>query len=81
MSTFKDLVSKAVELKGSQAKLAEEMGCSQQQVSYLLKYATSISAEMALAIDKATKGAVPRYALRPDIYGQPAKRSRARASA
>lgn len=76
MNTFRDHVLKAVEIKGSQAKLAAAMGCSQQQVSYLINYAHSISAEMAVAIDMATKGAIPRRVLRPDIYGPAPKRPR-----
>lgn len=55
-------------MHGSQAKLAEVIGCSQQQISYLLK-AKSISAEMAMKIDTATNGAVSKNDLRPDIFG------------
>jgi DNA-binding transcriptional regulator YdaS (Cro superfamily) len=44
------------------------MGCSQQQISYLLK-AKSISAEMAIKIDEATHGEVSRHDLRPDLFG------------
>ncbi len=69
MSTFKTLVEKAVELKGSQLKLAEAMGCSQQQVSYLLQRAKRVSVEMAIRIDAATCGQVSRADLRPDVFG------------
>lgn len=72
MANPKSLIEKAIELKGSQAKLAEAMGCSQQQISYLLK-AKSVSAEMATAIDKATNGKVPRNKLRPDLFGKQAE--------
>lgn len=69
-----DLIKHAVRLHGSQAKLAAEIGCSQQQISYLLG-AKRISAEMAIKLDQATNGAVPRHALRPDIFRAPTAES------
>lgn len=69
--TFKDYVARAVEMKGSQQKLAEAIGCSQQQISYLLNEADRISVEMAVKIEAATAGDVPRYVLRPDIFPAP----------
>lgn len=68
MTAFRADIERAVELKGSQAKLAEAMGCSQQQISYLLNEAKSITAEMAIAIDTATNGAVSKASLRPDVF-------------
>jgi DNA-binding transcriptional regulator YdaS (Cro superfamily) len=68
MQPFRAHIARAVELKGSQAKLAADAGCSQQQISYLLNEAESITAEMAIAIDRATRGAVPKGKLRPDIF-------------
>lgn len=67
MPTLKDHIKRAIELRGSQAKLADAMGCSQQQISYLLK-ADSITAEMAIKVDMATGGAVSKRDLRPDIF-------------
>ena len=61
------LIEKAIKLRGSQAKLADAIGCSQQQISYLLK-ARNVSAEMAIKIDAATGGMVSRHQLRPDIF-------------
>jgi DNA-binding transcriptional regulator YdaS (Cro superfamily) len=68
MRSLKDHIETAVLARGSQAKLADAMGCSQQQISYLLK-AKSISAEMAIKIDEATHGEVSRHDLRPDLFG------------
>ena len=68
MSDIRSHIARAVSLHGSQAKLADVIGCSQQQISYLLK-AKTISAEMALKIDTATSGAVSKNELRPDIFG------------
>lgn len=67
MPTLKEYIEKAIELRGSQAKLADAMGCSQQQISYLLR-ADSITAEMAIKVDLATGGAVSKSVLRPDIF-------------
>lgn len=71
--TIKPHIERAITLRGSQAKLADAMGCSQQQISYLLK-ADSITAEMAIKVDAATGGAVSRQDLRPDIFGAPSDR-------
>lgn len=68
MSTLTKQIEAAVTAFGSQAKLATAMGCSQQQIAYLLK-ASSITAEMALKVDEATGGAVSKHDLRPDIFG------------
>lgn len=67
MQAFREHIKRAVELKGSQEKLAEAAGCSQQAISFLLKDAKSITPEMALAIDKATDGKVSKFSLRPDL--------------
>ena len=61
-------IKRAIDLHGSQARLAKAMGCSQQQIAYLLR-AKTISAKMAKALDEATAGEVSRHALRPDIFG------------
>lgn len=60
-------IQRAIEHFGSQAALAERIGLSQQGVSYLLK-AGQVSAEVAVAIDRATGGLVSREQLRPDIF-------------
>lgn len=60
---------RAVELVGSQQKLAEKIGLSQQGISYLMHAADKVSAEIAIEVDKATDGAVSRHDLRPDIFG------------
>ena len=71
MPKLKKLIQAAIDQHGSQAKLAMAMGCSQQQIAYLLK-ASSITAEMALKVDEATGGAVSKHSLRPDIFGSSA---------
>lgn len=71
MNAFRTHVERAVALHGSQAKLAREVGCSQQYISWLLKDADQISAEMSVAFEKATNGDVSRQDLRPDLFGAP----------
>lgn len=71
MLGFRTHVERAIGLHGSQAKLAKEMGCSQQYISWLLKDADQISAEMAVAFEQATAGQVSRVDLRPDLFAPP----------
>lgn len=68
---FRSLVMKAADKVGSQSILAERIGRSQQQVSALCTRARSISAEDALAIHRATGGAVAASDLRPDLWQRP----------
>jgi DNA-binding transcriptional regulator YdaS (Cro superfamily) len=67
MQDVNPLIDKAIKYHGSQAKLAAAMGCSQQLISQLLR-SNSITAEMALRIEKATEGEIKRHELRPDIW-------------
>lgn len=62
-------IQKAVELLGSQQKLAEAAGVSAQAVSFWVAGARMISPECAIKIEQATEGAVTRNHLRPDIFG------------
>ena len=70
MSNFRKYIEAAVTLKGSQKKLADSMGCTQQQISYLLKEANGISAEMAISVEAATNKVITRNHLRPDLFGE-----------
>ena len=65
--SFRDEITRAITILGSQAKLAREMGCSQQNISWLLKEADQISAETAMLVERATRGAVKAGDLRPDL--------------
>jgi DNA-binding transcriptional regulator YdaS (Cro superfamily) len=68
MVKHRKLMERAVELAGSQAKLAEGIGLSQQGVSFLINQATKVSAETAIAIERFTEGKIRRAELRPDIW-------------
>lgn len=70
---FRHHIERAVALHGSQAKLARAVGCSQQYVSWLLHEGDQVSAEMALAFERATGGKITRIDLRPDIFAAPAQ--------
>ena len=65
---FSEHVRRAVEIVGSQAALARQIGLSQPSVHDLCNGAKSIRAEIALAIEKATDGQVTRSQLRPDLW-------------
>lgn len=71
MTTFRPHIERAVQIHGSQAKLAKEMGCSQQYISWLLTDAEQVSAEMSIMFEKATHGDVSRSDLRPDLFPAP----------
>lgn len=68
MLMLKDHIRRAVDLHGSQGKLADEVGCSQQYISLLLRGDGQISAELAIAFERATGAVVTRQDLRPDIF-------------
>jgi DNA-binding transcriptional regulator YdaS (Cro superfamily) len=70
MSNIKSHIEEAVALLGSQRKVAEAVGCSQQYISLLIKDGGKITAEMSLALDRATDGRVSKHRTRPDIFGR-----------
>jgi DNA-binding transcriptional regulator YdaS (Cro superfamily) len=65
------LVAKALKLKGgNQTSFAQALGVTQQTVSRLLNKKRGVTAEMAVAIERATAGEVSRADLRPDLFGK-----------
>lgn len=60
------LIEKAIKLVGSQDKLGELCGCSQNKI-WLAKDRGKIDAELALKIEQATAGEVRARDLRPDL--------------
>jgi DNA-binding transcriptional regulator YdaS (Cro superfamily) len=60
-------ISKAVAFAGSQTKLAELCGVSQNAIWSAVKR-KHVSAELAVKIEKAT--GIPRAKLRPDLFGE-----------
>jgi DNA-binding transcriptional regulator YdaS (Cro superfamily) len=62
---------RAIEIVGSQKRMAEVCGVSQQLISVYVVEERKPQAEWVLAIEKATRDAgseVSRHELRPDIY-------------
>ena len=75
MSEAESLFRKAIEIAGSEARLAKAIGFSQHAVWSARKKGKP-SAEMAVAIDRFTQGQVSKQELRPDLWpytnvGQP----------
>lgn len=60
-------IERAIDLAGSEAKLAAKVGCSQVAINKA-KHRGSVSAEMALSIERATGGVVTASELRPDLW-------------
>lgn len=71
MATSDTPLARAVKLAGSQHKLAQITGYSQNSIWYALK--NRPTAEMALKIERALDGAVKAHELRPDLFEAPAQ--------
>lgn len=62
----KELIEKAIGILGSQAKLADACGVRQPSI-WQAKSTERCSAELAMAIEKATGGQVTAAEIRPDL--------------
>lgn len=58
--------------RGDQAKLARKLKVAPVLVHQWAKEKRPVPAERCLSIEKATNGAVTRYDLRPDVFGDKA---------
>ncbi len=75
-----ELIDKAIKLCGGTQKLfAAKIGRTQQFVS-LLANGSTISAEVAIEIERATEGKISRRRLRPDLFGSLAAPNQPRVS-
>lgn len=70
---FDPLIAAAIQTCGNQKALAEAAGVEQQTISKLLNRQRRITGEMAAKIDRATRGAVPKHRLRPDLFDAPSR--------
>ena len=70
MTTPNALIIAAVAAVGSQTELARRIGCSQVFVHQMQHGTRKVSPRLCLPIERATGGAVTRYDLRPDIFGE-----------
>lgn len=66
--SVRDALEEAVKIVGSQAKLGDACGVTQTTIWRALQSGT-VSAELALAIARATKGKIKKSHLRPDLWG------------
>jgi len=64
---IREHIESAIKITGSETKLGEATGYSQHAI-WRAKRRGSVSPEMALAIHRATNGAVPACVLRPDLW-------------
>lgn len=60
-------INAAIEIVGSQQKLADACGVKQPSVWAWLHGKKKVSAENAKRIELATEGTVPAYQIRPDL--------------
>ncbi len=67
-SSSSALLQLAVDMFGSQAKLAAAVGLSQPAISLAIRTGR-VSAELATKVHRATGGAVHRASLCPEIFG------------
>lgn len=70
-------LKRAVELAGGQSSLARAIGVKQQHVWNWLNRDGKTPPERAIPIEVAVGGAVTRYELRPDVFGEPPAREAA----
>ena len=61
------LIEAAITIAGSEAKLGKLAGFSQNAIWYSKRYGRC-SAELAIGIERATRGAIDRSRLRPDLF-------------
>lgn len=70
MNEFRTHLQRAIDLKEGQSGLARAVGCSQQQIWWLMNEAKNITYEMAVKIERATDGKVRASDLRPDMHNE-----------
>lgn len=63
-------LGRAIEILGSQQALADALGIRSPSISeWRARGPTGVPAARCLSIEQATGGAVTRYELRPDVFG------------
>lgn len=64
-------IDKAIEASGGQAELARRIGVSLQAVYQWHKGTRPVPPGRCIPIEQATGGAITRYELRRDVFGDP----------
>ena len=72
METNQTAIERAVAILGGRTETKEAIGVSQPTVSNWLRGVHGVAAAHAIRIERATNGAVTRYELRPDVFGDQA---------
>ncbi len=67
MSDISELLEKAVERFGSEAAAARAAGVS-QPVMHEARKLGRVGPKLAMGLDKATEGEIPKSVLRPDLW-------------
>jgi DNA-binding transcriptional regulator YdaS (Cro superfamily) len=70
MSDVTKIIEEAIALLGSEAKLGAAAGKSQNAI-WSAKRAGRVSPDLAIGIERATGGQIPRWRLRPDLWSPP----------
>jgi DNA-binding transcriptional regulator YdaS (Cro superfamily) len=70
---MREALDRAVGIFGSQKKLADAVGLKQPSINRAVKKGQA-SSELAIMIERATNGAVPKHELRPDLFGDDPQR-------
>lgn len=73
-------VALAISILGSQEKLGKAIGVTQPAVFYLLHMEGPLPAKHAKPVETATKGQVPRWMWRPDLWDAPKQAKRKKAA-
>lgn len=63
-------INKAVGIHGSQRAMADAVGVKPVQVFKWLHGVCAVPAGRCMAIEESVNGAVTRYDLRPDVFGE-----------
>lgn len=79
-TAVRSLIEDAIRIAGTEKKLGELCGVSQNAI-WNAKRAGRISAELAVAIDRATEGRVSKHSLRPDLFDAPSSSEPSHAAA
>ena len=69
-SDIRSLIQEAVDSYGTEAKLAEAAGVSQPTINEAKKTGR-VGPRLAIGLEKATEGKIPRWLSRPDLWEQP----------
>lgn len=67
-------LSQVIDQAGGQRRLGQLIGVAQQTVSFWLTTGAKIPAEKAVELERATKGEIPRWLSRPDLWDAPRRK-------